>query len=241
MARNREKKALYEVIGQTLKSQSDGAPEDKLHPDYMEDEQIEHGAAKLQPQKLGRWVNKPKIAQFNFGRIEMSISYPLAIALLLGLILLLLVAFRLGQMSASGKADSTAMLKNTQRAKFEPVVSSSQSKEKEQTSSFPPKFESVTTGGDNRIVIQTYQVRTDLHPVRQYFAKFGIETEIIKLGDWYYLVTVNKYDNPEKPGTDGYAAKQKIIELGADYKAPAGYETFGSKPFRDAYGKKFDE
>ena len=90
-------------------------------------------------------------------------------------------------------------------------------------------------------MIQTYQLRTHLEPVKQYFAQFGIETDIKKIGDWYYLVTKDKYENPEKSGTDGYFAKQKIIELGAEYKAPQGYETFGSKPFYDAYGQRFDD
>jgi hypothetical protein len=77
--------------------------------------------------------------------------------------------------------------------------------------------------------------------VKDYFAGFGIETEVRHINNWYYLVTKDKYDNPEKPGTDGYAAKQKIIELGADYKAPAGYGTFGPKPFHDAYGMRFED
>jgi hypothetical protein len=57
-------------------------------------------------------------------------------------------------------------------------------------------------------------------------------------------VTKNGYDNPDKPGTDGYLAKQKIIELGAGYKPPTGYETFrradGTGPFNDAFGMKFE-
>jgi hypothetical protein len=80
-----------------------------------------------------------------------------------------------------------------------------------------------------------------LEPAKQYFADKGIETEIRKSGDAYLLVTKEKYDNPERPGTDGYAAKQKIIELGAQYKAPQGFDQFGTKPFHDAYGMKFDD
>ena len=98
--------------------------------------------------------------------------------------------------------------------------------------------------GKNRIVIQTLQLRSHLEPVKQYFASFGVETEIKKVDNWYYLVTENKYDNPEKPGTNGYFAKQRIIELGAGYKAPTGYESFrrGDKmPFHDAFGMNFDD
>jgi hypothetical protein len=35
--------------------------------------------------------------------------------------------------------------------------------------------------------------------------------------------------------------KQRIVELGATYVAPEGYESFGKQPFHDAYGRKFDE
>ena len=86
-----------------------------------------------------------------------------------------------------------------------------------------------------------YQVRAHLEPAKEYFDKMGVATEIIEKDNWFYLVTKNKYDNPGKAGTDGYLARQKIIELGAGYKAPAGFETFGPNPFSDAYGKRFDD
>ena len=51
----------------------------------------------------------------------------------------------------------------------------------------------------------------------------------------------DKYENPDREGTDGYAAKQKIIEWGARYKAEQGYEPFGAKSFETAYGMKFND
>jgi hypothetical protein len=56
----------------------------------------------------------------------------------------------------------------------------------------------------------------------------------------YFLQTKNRYNNPGTPGTDGYKALQKIIEVGAKYKgqAPPGYVTFAPNFFSDAYGKK---
>jgi len=30
------------------------------------------------------------------------------------------------------------------------------------------------------------------------------------------------------------------VKIGADYKAPQGFGSFGTKPFHDAYGMKFD-
>ena len=104
------------------------------------------------------------------------------------------------------------------------------------------KTELAESKGNNRIVIQEYQVRAHLEPVQQYFAQFGIETEIIPIDNQWFLVTKAKYEeNPKRPGTDGYLAKQKIIEFGAQYKAPQGYETFAPHFFKDAYGMKFDD
>ena len=90
-------------------------------------------------------------------------------------------------------------------------------------------------------MIQTWSSRTQLEPVKSYFAENGIKTEIRKIGDVYYLITIEKYENPQRLGTDGYLARQKIVEIGAEYKAPPGYGSFGPKPFYDAYGMRFDD
>jgi len=250
MARNRKKKALYEVIGEALPKPRSGRTLEQLHPEKADkDEQIAPKSAIQMHRRAAGWLNRPRVVQFNAGRIEISIPYQLAIAVLLGLVLLVLVVFRLGQItylsSQKVTGSSAKVPESAQKAVPKVTVGAPQrvapAEEKTPVSQFTQKVESVKPKGNNRIVIQTYQLRADLEPVKQYFARFGIETEIIKIGGWYHLVTEDKYENPEKSGTDGYLAKQKIIELGAKYKAPQGYETFGSKPFRDAYGKRFDE
>lgn len=252
MAHNREKKALYEVMSKATwpKPRYDKALE-PLHPEKTgEDKQTATKFPALLRRRTAKWLNGPRIVQFNAGRVEISMPYQLAIALLLGLVLLVLVVFRLGQISyrSSQKAAGPVakMPESVQRAapKVMAVVAPQKAAPAEEKTPVPPviqKVEPVKPKGDNRIVIQSYHLRADLEPVKQYFAGFGIETEIIKIDDWYYLVTKDKYENPGKPGTDGYLAKHKIIELGAKYKAPPGSEAFGSQPFRDAYGKKFDE
>jgi hypothetical protein len=252
MARNREKKALYEVMSKAAwpKPRYDKALE-PLHPEKTgEDKQTATRFSIPLHKRAASWLNRPRIVQFNAGRIEISMPYQLAIALLLALVLLVLVVFRLGQISyrSSQKATSPVAKMPASVPKAAPkvtaVVAPQRTAPAEEKTPVPPviqKVEPVKPKGDNRIVIQSYQLRADLEPVKQYFAGFGIETEIIKISDWYYLVTKDKYENPAKPGTDGYLAKQKIIELGAKYKAPPGSESFGSQPFRDAYGKKFDE
>jgi hypothetical protein len=239
MARNREKKSLYEVMTKaTLLKQRYDKTVEPLHPEKSDKEK--QTKIKFLPRMYGRaakWLNKPRIVQFNNDRIEISLPYQFAIVLILGLILLFLIAFWLGQITyrSSQKATISTSKASTSIQKAVPA------EEKAPLLASTQKVEPAKSKGDNRIVIQTFQLRADLVPVKQYFAQFGIETEIIKISDWYYLVTKDKYENPAKAGTDGYIAKQKIIELGAKYKAPQGYETFGDKPFSDAYGMKFDE
>ena len=95
--------------------------------------------------------------------------------------------------------------------------------------------------GDHVIVIMTYRLRRDLEPVKDYFAGNGIATNIEKQGDYYYLLTAEKFKSPKQRDSDGFYALEKIKRIGADYKAPSGYETFGAEPFQDAYGMKISK
>jgi len=252
MARNHEKKALYEVMSRSWHKPACGKTLEELRPAKADEDKQSVTEFPAPAPRKAIWLNKPRFVQFNAGRIEISIPYQLAIALLLGFIVLVLIAFRLGHVTSqdSQKAAPAPVAKmpaSTQKAAPKVTAGLPQMPVpvKEKTPALPvvQKVEPVVAvepKGDNRIVIQSYQLSTDLEPVKLYFAQFGIETEIIKVSNWYYLVTKNKYENPEKQGTDGYLAKQKIIELGAKYKAPPAHESFGNKPFSDAYGKKFD-
>jgi len=239
----RGKKSLYEVMSKTRLKPSYDKTLEQLHPaqpDKVETTSQKPGTAL--PTGAAKWWTRPKHLQINAGRIEISIPYQLAIAILLGLIVLILLAFRLGQFSQKA-ADSTARIERSEQA--EPAGRDTTTTTEKRLSPKEPlasdKSDVPTgTGTDNRIVIQTFQVRSHLEPVGQYFAQFGIETEIRKIGEWYYLLTKNKYQNPQSPGTDGYLMKQKIIQLGANYKAPPGYETFAPNLFKDAYGMKVD-
>lgn len=91
---------------------------------------------------------------------------------------------------------------------------------------------------DHVLVIATYTRNEDLEPVRDYFGQNGTETEILKRGSYYYLVTKARYPNPRKPGSEGAVALDKIKQIGAKYKAPKGFERFDNTPFQDAYGMK---
>ncbi len=92
--------------------------------------------------------------------------------------------------------------------------------------------------GDHVIVIVQYRTREDLVPVQEFFAKNGIETVIEKRGKYYFLLTKDRFGSPKKPGSEGYVMRERIRSIGENYEAPRGYETFGTKPFHDAYGMK---
>jgi len=253
MKRRRRKKSLYEVIGETRSKPRYSWLLELLRPKKPAEEKSPAAApaepAIQMPERPMQWPKRPKILQLNTGRIELSMSYQLAIAILLGLILLLLVAFRLGQIMYMGSQNTANSAGKTPQSTQQPTLEATAgllqtpalAEIKAATPASVEEPESAESKGDNRIVIQTYELRAHLEPVKQFFAENGVETEIRKIGGTYYLVTREKYENPGKQGTDGYFAKQKIVELGAKYKAPQGYETFGAKPFHDAYGMKFDD
>jgi len=229
MARNRRKMSLYEVIRDAkVTPRESKPPEQPAKPDKDKRSAMPSAA----------WPRKPRIVQLNAGRVEFSLPYQIAIVLALGVLLLIFLVYRLGQISGkttdlasiTAKSQPKAVEQIRTAEKITPVVSSS-----------AEEAEPVQPKGNNNIVITQYPRRIDLVPVQKYFAQNGIETEIVKVNDSYFLRTVEKYENPGRLGTDGYEAKQRIIELGAVYKAPTGYETFGTKPFQDAYGRKFDD
>lgn len=244
MARNRQgRKSLYEVMTQNGRKPSYGKTVEKLRPpEAKKEEPTKAKPDTALPQGAAKWWRRPKSFQINAGRIEISIPYQLAIALLLGLIALVLFAFRLGQFSQR-VANSTAKVKRVEQANVagrRAANPTPPAREKEVVRR-EEEAQPAESTGDHRVVIQTYPLPTHLEPVKEYFARAGIETEIRKIGNMYYLVTKDKYENPQRKGTDGYEAKQRIIQLGANYKAPPGYERFGPKSFETAYGMKFDD
>ena len=225
-----KKKALYEVI---IRGKSKTGYEHLQPKVEQAGHQAPQDAISSPSPSVVRWVRKPRTVQFNAGRIEFSMPYQVGIAVLLGALLVLVIVFRLGERVGSRK-DTRLAPASQASAQIKEQITSAKDAGGEQTVSL----------GRNRIVIKMYQVREQLAPVKEYFDKLGVATEIVERNNWYYLVTKNGFDNPDKPGTDGYLARQKIIELGAGYKAPAGYETFrradGMPPFNDAFGMKFE-
>ncbi len=261
----RGRMSLYEVMsrarlkpgfGRTLEKIREqrgveSPPPSEETPPVLENAPVENAPAaenvtESMPSNTVQWWRKPKLVQLNAGRLEFSIPYQLAIAIVLGLILVTLVAFRLGQYSYVGQdksADVPVVKPLANPPKPQGQTPSSRTETPRISKDVTPNTGTgvpAQTTGKNIIVIVEYKARADLVPVQAHFAENGIETEIITEGGRYFLVTKNRYDNPNTPGTDGYVIKQKIIDVGAKYrgKAPAGYETFAPNFFKDAYGKK---
>jgi hypothetical protein len=102
----------------------------------------------------------------------------------------------------------------------------------------PPAAESRSTG-NNVIVIQGIQAgrKDELLPLKDFYAKKGIETEIMIRNGYGLLVTKTGFAvNPESKGTPGFELMQRIKELGVLYPQETGDTKFGLKPFQDSYG-----
>jgi len=176
----------------------------------------------------------------------LSIRYPIAGLLALAVVLGVLGAFKLGQLYGpkekqlptpevrAGKSYADSPVLSPQKVSADLAATDEESA----PASGAAAEELPRQAGDHVIVIATYKRGEDLVPVKEYFEQNGIETQIQERGDYYFLVTKDKFQSPRRAGTDGYAALQRIRRMGADYKAPQGYESFAPNLFQDAYGMK---
>lgn len=241
MARSRRKKSLYEVISRTWPKPDYGRTGEQLHPEKSDkDEPTTAKPAMATPERAAQWPRRPKIVQFNAGRIEISMPYQLAIAVLLAIVLLVLVVFRLGQILSRQKAtDSATKIQKIEQERPTGLPTTSITRTPESAE----KGEPVKPKNDNVIVLVEYGTLADLVPVQRHFAEHDIETEIVPAPNGrYFLWTKERYENTDTRGAAGYEAKQRIKEVGRLYKgkAPEGYETFAPHYFSDAYGRKVE-
>jgi len=213
-----------------------------------------------------KWL-RPKAVQLNAGRIEISLPYQLGIAIGLLVIVAMLVAYQLGQIDrrarykTSETSRSGAAVQATGSPEAAgggaPVADAEGGASSKTTPARDVNAGVVGNADDHVIVLAQHAAQADLTPVQEFFAEKGIRTSIYSLatlrthfakyenlnanvvpkGDGFMLV-YGLCDNPDKKGTNGYAIKQKIIELGAQYKAPRGRESFARHRFSDAYGMK---
>ena len=208
MVRYRRKKALYEVISKTR-------PAERLHPELPGKDDSATGKSTVsKPDWVSQWRRKPRIVQFYAGRIELSMPYQLAIALLLGVVLLILLAFRAGEYS--GRAGQELAPRDPGTMYSGERTTPSPTKIKPDTSGTPTQpGMPAEPKGDHRIVIQQFHRNRDLEHVQRYFLANGINTVIEKRGAQYFLLTKDAYENPKRAGTDGAAALRRIKQIGA--------------------------
>jgi len=249
MARNRGKKALYEVMSKARSKQGYGRPLEPTHLKRPDKDKLttEEKSAVEMPKAAAQWWRKPRIVQLNAGRMEFSLPFPVVIALLLGLVLLVLVAFRLGQSSYLNEQGTIESFRETPNIEQENLIERVRSDTRNDTirtpapsTAKPPvtkEVEPAKPKGNNVIVLVEFGRREDLVPVMAHFAQYNIVTEIVNWDGKYFLITKDRYENFET-GTEGYKVLQKIKQVGPKYKAPANYEPFSTHFFTDAYGRK---
>jgi len=253
MTRNRSKKALYEVMSKARVKPEHGKAVEHLMPTKSDKDApaIKQKIDADVPKAAAKWWKKPSIVQLNAGRIEFSMPYQVAVVLVLVFIIVLIAAYRLGQSSyPAGRQETGQPARAAHETDSERPVqqaTSDISSDIMQPSAPPENMmaktevaEPVKPTGNNVIVLVVYDSLPDLAPVQAHFSEYEIDTEIVTESGRYFLQTKQRYDNPATVGSDGYKAKQKIVEVGAKYKgkAPAGHETFAPNYFSDAYGKK---
>src|SRR4030042_3699120 len=100
MARNRPKKALYEVMSKSRLDSNASPKVEPLRPPETVNKDTKTTVVNDTPASeiSVKWWKRPKWLQINSGRIEISLPYQIAILIVLLLILLFLAAFRLGQL-----------------------------------------------------------------------------------------------------------------------------------------------
>ena len=229
MVRNRSKKALYEVINRATAQPVEPKGSDKGKVADVK-KPTEKPAEPKKPTK-SVWSSRPRMVSLLQGKLEVSIPYQLAVAILLGILLVVLIAFRFGQISGKKIAAASMGIDLMPAAEVDsspraPVVDTA-------VSDVPAGVE-LAPSGSNHIVIQQFGVRRDLEPVMNYFSDNGIECLIISHNGKQFLVTKGRYNR-----ADGNRVLEKIKDVGAGYRAPTGYESFAQRLFSDAYLKKF--
>lgn len=252
MARKRGKVALYEVMSKIQAKSDSGSSVEPLHstkkPEPAKPVPEVEEIDVPEPQVAVNWRKKPRIVQYNLGRIEFSIPYQLAITAVLVLILLLLLAFRFGYSAGGNRqpvSEPAGSPQGNRRAELTDLSSSGSTRTPVTVNEIrpPESRRTVPALGDADgtfvIVLAEYNSQTQLEPVKDYFYKKGITTDIVPFGSSrYQLRTIDKFrDNPSNSGTKGNEVIKKIEELGKGYEAPQGFETFAPNKFNDAYGK----
>ena len=238
MARYRGQRALYEAM-----SRASSRSQAKLTRGRSAQQQIEP-PAEADRTHNGKMHWKPRAFQLHSGRVEVSLPYSAIAVVSILFVLALVVSFRLGQ-------HNQPLSSLTSQQPPAPEAARGTGGESEGAEGTTEKVISHSAGADSSsslvrpgstIVIQQFDKLEDLIPVRQFFTGRGIGTEIVRKDKAYFLFTVERFSSSSlKKGTREYRLKQRIAELGQEYKAPPGRESFAPNRFRGAYLKPLDE
>lgn len=205
--------------------------------------------------KTNIWAKKPAMLQVNNGRIEAFLPYPVAGIVVLVVLVLLLAFYHIGstvgrnraakvaQADAQSGENVVAKTKEVAR-KMARISTTPVETPAIQVVQVPPADNSASANpavsmGAYVIVLKEMADSRNLAPVKEYFDKNGIPTEIRRGGSSFFLVTKERFESAGK-GTPLDELKQKIAQVGKNYKAPPGYGNFGPKMFNDAYGRKLN-
>jgi hypothetical protein len=179
MARNPKQKALYEVIKSSQKGlESKGIrPAPSVSESTDSSEQMHTPAAiEKEMQTRGGLGMGRQLSGALDRRHVLLIPYRVAVILTLAFILVVLAAFRLGQMS-NGQTDTTAKFEiaRIENVDAEPVTAAMEkTSEPTELETAPAKAQEQlppVSRGDNVIVIATYRNRNNLEPVQEYGMK----------------------------------------------------------------------
>lgn len=226
MARNTSKMTLYEVTNKVTKAnESRTRRSGNMPAKAPEPIKIEKKPDKATRVNVNRVQKRPLLATYKRRRSILTRPY-FILALALGVIWLVWMV--------AGPSNDAEKPKKTKTEETDPVKPFESPKPTDPVmgvTEAPPTI----MPGDHVIVLAPYITKDQLEPVKAHFAANGHETVIEKSGAYYVLVTKNRYKNPNNRQSDGYAAKQRLKQIGAKYKAPPGYKGF---TFDDIYGKK---
>jgi len=232
---------------------------------------VERVAHVVPPTPVQTWL-RPRPVQLNEGRIEVSVPYYIGAIAGIVFLMVVLVAYRLGQARPAGPGNDAARSAedagNRSRATADLPTRATEPGPTTAGAERPPgnpaaagavrqDASPVVSRGDNWIVLVQHKNQEDLVPVRDYFARHGIDLFILDLdkapaifaqygldasrlptGGGFLLVTRNAYDNPNVAGSEGQKIVKRIAEVGAQYKAESGDKLFAPGYFSDAYGMK---
>ncbi len=189
---------------------------------------------------------RPKAVQWNAGRIEISVPYHIGVAVALATLLIVLIAFRLGQ-NYSGKPVKSAVPEGPAvRPTTQNAVLKSTSTPQTQTPpaqpvslpAAPPVVESVSVPSlpsvppgqdDNLIVLARSSQEKDFEPVIKYFAEHGIALVALPLnGETRKTFTEYGVDPAVLPSGDGFLLVTKNQYENPERMGTKGYEVLQS-------------